>query len=29
VSVALALKSDVTALLNCEKRIDNFACLKV
>jgi len=27
VSVALGLKSDVTAVLNCEK-IDNFACLK-
>jgi len=28
VSVALALKSDVTAVLNCEKLIDSFACLK-
>ena len=28
VSVALALKFDVTGVLNCEKLIDNFACLK-
>jgi len=28
VSVALALKFDVTGVLNCEKRTDNFACLK-
>jgi len=24
----LALESDVTAVLNCEKLIDNFTCLK-
>jgi len=28
VSVGLALESDVTAILNCEKLVDNFACLK-
>ena len=28
VSVALALKSDVTVILSCEKPIDNFACLE-
>jgi len=28
VSVGLALESDVTAVLNCEKFIDKFACLK-
>jgi len=28
VSHALALKFDVTAVPNCEKFIDNFACLK-
>jgi len=28
VSVVLALKFDVTCVLNCEKLIGNFACLK-
>jgi len=28
VSGSLAFESDVTAVLNCEKLIDNFACLK-
>jgi len=28
VSVTLALKFDVTGVLNCEKLLDNFACLK-
>jgi len=28
VSVGLALESDVTAVLNCEKLVDKFACLK-
>jgi len=28
VAVVLALKFDVTGVLNCEKLIDNFACLK-
>jgi len=28
VLVALALKFDVTGVLNCEKLIYNFACLK-
>jgi len=28
VSVALALKSDVTAVPNCEKRIHHVTCLK-
>ena len=27
-SSGLALESDVTAVLNCEKLIDNFTCLK-
>jgi len=28
VSITLALKFDFTGVLNCEKRIDNLACLK-